>query len=517
MVQSTPKLLKKLSIVSLATMLSRVLGFAREVIIAYTLGIGFISDAFYAAFTLPNVFRRIFAEGAFSIAFVPIYSEILKKNGSNEAKLFANRIFTILVFSLVLLTITITLSMPFVVLNLLTPGFTNDEIKSATTINFALILFPYIFFVSITAFFSSMLNVWNIYFIPALAPSMLNIVLIIVVATAYALGFDQLEIGYVLCFGVIVSGLAQLILLVHTTYKLSIIPKLATPKLDINLVKFSSLIFPAILSGGVIQINILVGRIIASAQDGAIAILNFADRLYQLPLGVIGIAIGVVLLPELSKSLAAKQWSIANDLQNTALQFSLFFTLPATVGLVILAFPIVNVLYERGAFDAQASMFTSEALIGFSIGLPAYVSIKIFQSSFFARQDTRTPLIFAIVSVAVNILISTLLFSTYGHIAIAIGTAFSAWCNLLLLVIFNFRRHYFSLENKTAWRIAVIVFSSSIMALVLMATLLIHPNSSGGPFLVRTAYLAFQIVLAVTVYIFVATRFPNFKLGTILK
>jgi putative peptidoglycan lipid II flippase len=312
---------------------------------------------------------------------------------------------------------------------------------------------------------------------------------------------DDRLTGLWLAWGVFLSGVLQLICLVWGVWREGFSMRLRLPRLTPDVKRLLVLMAPALLTGGVVQINLLVGQIIASAQDNAISLLNFADRINQLPLGVIGVAVGVVLLPELSRALRSGDHADAEHLQNRSLEFALGLTLPAAVGLMAMPGPIVAMLYERGEFTAEATVLTAQALAAFAAGLPAYVLIKVFSPAFFAREDMKTPMWFSIVAVAVNIVASLALFPIYGHVAIALATTVSAWLNLLLLAGTLWARNDFRPSAITARRVVLIAVASFAMgALIWVLQMLLAPLMENPSGLVRLATVLAIIVAAAIAY-----------------
>ncbi len=413
--------------------MSRLLGFARDIMMAGILGAGPVADAFVAAFRLPNMFRRILAEGVFNTAFIPLFAKALEQKGEEQAKRFSANIVSSLIYILLVLTILAEIFMPQLIL-LLTTGFANDPEKFELTVLLARICFPYLACMSLMAAYGSILNGLRKFFLAALAPILLNVVLVIVLAYLVVVSVETRTAGIIISGGVLVGGVAQIALVAWALMRTGYFPRMAWLKFDSDLKKFWALAIPAILTGGVTQINILVGTNIASSQDSAIAYLYYADRLYQLPLGMIGIAIGVVLLPELSRLLKSGEARQAANVQKRSLFFGLMLTLPAAVALFVIAEPIISTLFQRGAFDGTATKQAAVALQIFALGLPAFVLVKVFQPSYFAREDTKTPAIFAAVSVVLNIAFSLLLFPKLQHVGIAWATTISGWANVLMLV-----------------------------------------------------------------------------------
>jgi putative peptidoglycan lipid II flippase len=442
------------------TLLSRIAGFVRDALMAAVLGTGPAADAFFAAFRFPNLFRRLFAEGAFNTAFVPMFSGALEREGEEGAKLLAARIMSWLVVMLLIVTVLAEIFMPQIMLAFV-PGFVDDSEKFELTVLLTRIMFPYLACMSLMAAYGAILNTLGRFFAAAFAPVLLNLVniaMLVPLATVWVQ--DPASATIWVAVATMGGGLAQLALVWVAIERTGFRPKFRMPGFDAEVRRFWVLAVPAILAGGITQINIFVGTIIASGADNAISVLSYADRLYQLPLGIIGIAIGTVLLPELSRHLKGGRALEARQSQDQALFVAMLLTMPAAVALVALAEPIVRVLFERGAFDVLATTQTSEALIAFSLGLPAYVLIRVLQPGFFAREDTITPTIFAGASVVANIGISLWLFPSLVHVGIALATAASSWLNVVMLALTLALRGHFRLSWRQ-WRaqIAIVLIS----------------------------------------------------------
>ncbi|SEP58908.1 putative peptidoglycan lipid II flippase [Devosia sp. YR412] len=449
------------------TLVSRIAGFARDALMAAVLGIGPAADAFYAAFRFPNLFRRLFAEGAFNTAFVPMFAGALEKDGPDSALDLAARIMSWLVAMLVVVTILAEIFMPQLML-LFVPGFVDDPEKFELTVLLTRIMFPYLACMSLMAAYGAILNSLGRFFAAAFAPVILNIVNIAAMIPLVTFWVQE-PAGSATWVSVatMAGGLAQLWLVWSAIKRADFVPEFRLPRFDPQVRRFWVLAIPAILTGGITQINIFVGTIIASGADNAISILNYADRLYQLPLGIIGIAIGTVLLPELSRHLKGGRDAEARATQDQSLLIAMLLSMPAATALIAMAEPIVRVLFERGAFNALATQHTAQALIAFSAGLPAYVLIRVLQPGYFAREDTVTPTIFAGSSVVANIGLSLLLFPTYLHVGIAVATAASAWLNAILLAVFLALRGHFKL-TRTEWiKHLLILVISGVMGAVL--------------------------------------------------
>ena len=511
-------LIAKFASVGSATMASRVLGFAREALIGAALGAGPAADAFYAAFRFPNLFRRILAEGAFNAAFVPLFARELEGGGITAARRLAEAVLAVLVPVLLVLSAVAIIFMPALVEWVIAPGFVENPDKFDLTVFMTRIMFPYLLCMSLAAMLSGILNSMRRYFLAAFVPVLLNVALIAVLLFALTDGLSQSEIGRWLAWGVFASGILQLFFLVWGVGREGFSVSMAWPRLTPEVKRLLVLMGPVVLTGGATQINLMIGQIIASAQDGAIALLNYADRINQLPLGVIGVAVGVVLLPELSRALKAGDQAEAARLQNRSTEFALGLTVPAAIGLIVMAAPIINILYERGAFTAETTALASTALAAFASGLPAYVMIKVFQASYFAREDTKTPMWFAFVQVAANIVLSLVLFPVHGHVAIAAATSISAWLNALLLAAVLLHTGYFVLSAATARNLLLIVLASAVMGSAIFFLLEpVKPWIQSGSFLVRLAAVAALIGLGGLVYFLIVFLTGAFEWRQIMR
>ncbi len=402
------------------TLISRIAGFVRDVMMAAYLGAGPVAEAFLIAFSLPNMFRRFFAEGAFNMAFVPMFAK--KYEGGEGAEDFARDAYWGLAGLLVVFTVIGMLAMPWLVLAM-AYGFRGDE-RLDMAVAFGRIAFPYILFISLTALISGILNAMGRFIATAAVPILMNLLFIVAMLMADRAGWPM---GLTLAWTVPVTGIAQLALIWWAMRRAGVRLPFRQPRLTPELKRLAIIAAPALLAGGVVQINLIVGRQVASFTEGAVAWLSYADRLYQLPLGVVGIAIGVVLLPDLSRRLRAEDTAGGRDSLNRALEFALLLTLPAAVALVVVATPLISVLFERGAFGPQDTVNTALALAVYGLGLPAFVLQKVLQPLYYARHDTRRPFNYAVVSMVVNAAIAVGLMPFIGFIAAAIGTTLAAW------------------------------------------------------------------------------------------
>ena len=473
------RLLRSFATVGGWTMASRVLGFLRDILMAAFLGSGPVAQAFVVAFTLPNMFRRFFGEGALNTAFVPLFAKRLEGEGAEDARRFAEETFAILAAFLMLLTLVAMAAMPWLVLALAS-GFEGGP-RFDLSVILGRITFVYIVFISLAAMLSGVLNSLGRFAAAAAAPVLLNIILIAVLLLAESgalrgmlepdgvLEDDRLHHGVLLSWGVVLAGIAQMALVWFAARKAGMPIWLRWPRLTNDLKRLAIIAFPAALAAGVMQINIVVGRQVASYFDGAVVWLWFADRVYQLPLGVVGVAVGVVLLPELARRVRAEDPKGASDAMNRAAEFALILTLPATAALLVIPALIVTVLFERGAFTSADASATALALAVYAAGLPAFVLQKIVQPAYFAREDTRTPLRFALWSMVVNVVVAVGLAPVIGYLAAALGTTLAGWANLALL--WRGVRGLDStigLDARLSQRLPRIIAASVVMALLVL-------------------------------------------------
>jgi len=516
---SSVSLVKKFATVGGATLASRVLGFSREAMMAAVLGAGPVADAFYAAFRFPNLFRRLFAEGAFNAAFVPLFSKEIEANGVDGAKRFSEEVFGILFTVLLGLTIVMELAMPLLVRTIIAPGFTGNADKVHLTTALAFIMFPYLMCMSLTAMMSGILNSLHRYFAAAIAPVFLNIILIGVLAHALYTGMNGRTAGHYMAWGVLAAGVLQLSIVMFAVRQAGIAIRIRRPRMTPAVWRLLMLALPAAVTGGITQINLVIGQIIASGKPGAISVLQYADRVYQLPLGVVGIAVGVVLLPELARALKSGHMREAANLQNRSVEFALFLTLPAAAALLVMSRPIVSVLYERGAFSAVTAHSVAGALAIFGLGLPAFVMIKAFTPGFFAREDTRTPMIFAGISVALNVTLAVSLFPVIAEQGIATAEATAGWTNAIMLLVTLIKRGHWGRDEGLIRRVPRLVLASAVMAGVLY-WLTGHFAAAFGPharLFVKAPVLFGMIILAMIVYFGVAFGIGGADLGMIRR
>jgi putative peptidoglycan lipid II flippase len=472
-------LVRSFATVSGYTGISRILGVVRDILFASVLGTKELADVFFVAFRLPNMFRRLFAEGAFNAAFVPLFARQLEDGGRAAAKAFAEESLAVLVSILLLLTALAMAAMPWL-MYVLAPGFLEDPEKFDLTVRLSRITFPYLVFISLAALFGAVLNSLYKFTAAAAAPILLNVFFIF--AMLAVLPFTGLPAD-LLAWTVAAAGVGQFLFVLAACGRAGMALALPRPRMTQGVRRMLKLMGPGLLSAGAMQINIMVGTIIASFQAGAVSYLYYADRIYQLPLGLIGIGLGVVLLPVMSRKLGSGATDEAMESLNRGVELSMLLTLPATVALVVIPWPIVVVLFERGVFDRASSDATALALAAFAVGLPAYVLVKVLQPAFFAREDTVTPLKMAVATVAANIALSLALFWPLGHVGIALATALASWLNTVLLAVGLRRRGYLTLDARTKARLPRIALASVAMGAALWGLFQwLEPGFDGGIF-----------------------------------
>ena len=492
------------------TIISRLLGYLRDILIAIFLGTGFWADIFFVAFRIPNTFRRLFSEGTFNAAFVPSYSSELTR-GKLESNNFANEVFNLLLLGLMILVFLAQIFMPTFV-SLIAPGFIDDKEKISLAINLTRITFPFLIFVSLASFFSAILNSHNRFAEAAAAPIILNIILIIVLLFGKSLD-DKLV--YYLSYAVTLAGALQLIFLyffVSKYFKFKF-------KIVLNVNKKVSFFFkkllPSIFSSGVTQINILVGTIIASFQASAVSYLYYAERIYQINLAIAGIAIGVVMLPKLSESISQKDKKKIDLIQNKSLELSLFLSLPASIALIVASEEIISALFGYGQFNQDSVLNSAKALYFFGLGLPAFAMIKVFSNFFFANHDTKTPFYISLVAVLLNILISLYFFKTIGFIIIPIATTISSWFNLIVLFLIIKKKELFSFNSIFIKRFFKIVFASILMGLFFYFLIEFFDEKLSFEYALKSIYLILSVILGLSFYLIISYLIKAFQLEDI--
>lgn len=453
------------------TLLSRITGFARDMVLANFLGAGAVSDAFFVAFKLPNFFRSLFGEGAFTTAFVPMLSQKLVSDGREKSMIFAAKAISVLAFFLTIFVIVMEIFMPWVV-DALAPGFAENggKIELATTLS--RITFPFLLFISIVSFQSGILNSLGRFAAPAAAPVILNLMMIISIFIFVPFSITP---AHGISIGVTCAGFLEILWLswflrrenVHLRPRFDIFTITKDPEIKTLFKRVA----PGILGAGVYQINMFVDTVLVSlVGTGAISWLYYANRMQQLPLGVVGAAIGVALLPILSHHLKTGELEEAKHTQDKAVEYGALLSIPAAVGLIILAKPIINILFQHGHFNALDTAMTSQALIAYAIGLPLYVMTKALSPNFFARGDTRTPVKYSIVVLIANLVFCLILMKPFGHVGIASATTIASFVSLYQYVHGLKKRNYWHPSAGLLKKILMITLSSLVMALTMEGT-----------------------------------------------
>ncbi len=487
------RIIKGFLTVGFWTLISRFAGLVRDIFLAKYLGDGPVAQAFVIAQSLPNMFRRFFAEGAFNFAFIPMFAK--KVEAGENAEAFARDAFWGMAALLTVFSVLAILGMPLLVI-MMASGFVGDE-RFDLAVTLGQIAFPYILFISLTALLSGMLNAAGRFVITSVVTILLSATMIVGMILANRMGWD---IGRTLAWSVTLSGVLQLLVtwvaVRHLGYRLPFRWPVLTPELK----RLAIIAAPAVLAGGVVQINLIVGRQVASLTEGAVVWLYNADRIYQLPLGVVGIAIGIVLLPDLSRRLRAGDAEGSRASFNRGTEFALLLTIPAAVALVVIAYPIISVLFQRGAYGAEATDNTALALAAYGMGLPAFVLHKVLQPLYYAREDTRSPFRFAVWSMVVNAVLALGLMPLIGFMAAAIATSVSAW-----VMVWQLWRGSRAMgdaarfDDRFRYRLPRIIVAALLMGLVLwgLSHLLAGPLNSRG---IRAVVLLGMILTAMAVY-----------------
>lgn len=485
-------LLRSIATVGGFTLGSRVTGFARDILVANYLGAGMVADCFFVAFKFPNLFRRLFAEGAFNAAFVPLFAGKMEAEGEAAAKRFAENAFAVLAVALALFVAVMEIVMPWA-MYVFAPGFDAVPGKMELAAELSRITFPYLLFISLVSLQSGVLNSVGRFAAAAGTPILLNLTLM-----AALVGLTPITetSGHALAIGTSIAGILQFIWLMFSLKRAGWLLSWRLPRLDDQVKLLMKRIVPGAVGAGIYQVNLLVDTMIASlVAEGAVSYLYYADRINQLPLGVVGIAVGTALLPILSRQIRAGQEADADYSQNRALEFSLLLTVPAMAAIAVLSVPLVTVLFQRGAFGPVETMATAGALAAFSLGLPAYVLAKCLTPAFFARQDTATPVKLATVAMVANIVFNLALWPLgLAQVGIALATAASAWLNVALLALTLKKRGYFNLDERLKTKTGRIVFASAVMACAEgAAAWWLEPFIAEGSEALRAALLALMV------------------------
>ncbi len=490
------RLLKSTAIIGSMTLLSRILGLMRDILWAKYLGASAINDALLTATKLPNLFRRMFAEGAFNSAFVPMYARRLEGEGEEVAKNFAGEALAALMMLVGLIVIAFQLTMPWT-LNLIGGGL--DKVAGPDglvpydlAVLYARITMPYLMVMSLAALFSGMLNTRNYFALAAFVPTLLNMVWITALIMPQIRTLPPQTLALYLAVLMTLSGFLQAGFLLYGLKRAKIRIPLRWPRLTPGVRRLWQLGVPGLLAAGVTHLNLMVSHTIATFQTGAASWLYYADRLYQLPLGMIGIAMGVALLPTLSRSLRAGDDDGAMYTLNRAAEIAAFLTIPAAVALFVIPELLISTLFERGRFLSSDSGQAAKALRMFALGLPAFVLLKVLAPTFFAREDMRTPMIFASISAVVNLVIGASLFFTVGFYGLALATSIAAWGNVMCLAYVQRRQGHFILDQRLISRLPRITIAALIMGAALWWL-----GAAAGP--MRTGHILWDYFVVGTV------------------
>jgi putative peptidoglycan lipid II flippase len=492
------------------TMLSRLTGFARDILTASFLGAGLVADAFFIAFKFPNLFRRLFAEGAFNAAFVPLLAHELEGEGKEKAQRFAEEAFAALGLVLLILVGLLEIFMPLA-MHLFAPGFAATPEKFDLAVDLTRITFPYLLMISLVSLLSGVLNALSRFAVAAAAPVLLNLSLI-----AALLGLTEFlkTPGHALAWGTAAAGVLQLAWVWHACKRAGMPIRLARPSFTPRIRVLLKRILPGVAGAGLYQLNLLVDTILATLLiEGSVSFLYYADRVNQLPLGVVGTAIGTALLPTLSRHLRAGDGLAAENAQNRSVEFGLFISLPAAIGIMALSPEIVRVLFERGAFGPEATQATAGALSAFALGLPAFVLVKALTPAFFAREDTATPVKIAAFSMAANVALSLMLMIPLKHVGIALASSLSAWINVAVLSFVLRKRGWFLLDARLKTRAPRLLFAALLMG----AAALPAGGLVAGDFLHKALGLAAAVLLGVAVFAATALALKAVRLSDLKR
>ncbi len=459
-------LVKSTVTVGFFTFISRITGFVRDMLMANLLGAGMLSDAFFVAFKLPNFFRRLFAEGAFNAAFIPSFSSILTSEGREAAIKFSGEVMSVLLLVLLALNAIFIIFMPWI-MPIFAPGFADTPEKFDLTVALSQITFPYILFISLVSLLSGILNSLGKFAAPAASPILLNLCMIGGLLWLVEISATP---AHALAIAVFIAGVVQLAWLVMICVRHDMMPPLTPPRLTRQVKTMLLLMGPAALGSGVQQLNLLIDVIIASRIPSAVSYLYYADRITELPIGMIGVAVGTVLLPMLSKQIRSGAMEAARHSMNRALELVLLFGLPATAALFVIAEPIIRVIYQHGEFTATDMAETVPTLMAFTAGLPAFLAVKIFAPGFFANHDTKTPFKIAILCVVLNLVLNLTLSGPFKQVGMAAATSIASWVNLGLMAYILHQRGLFVPDRLLKTRLIKMLVASIVMALALLVT-----------------------------------------------
>lgn len=458
------KLIRSTSTVAGFTLLSRIMGFARDIILASIFGAGGVFDAFVVAFKLPNFLRRLFGEGAFSQAFVPILAEQRSTESEEKVKAFVNHVAGSLTLSVAVVVVLAEIFAPFLIM-IFAPGFVKDPARFHLTIDLLRIMFPYLLLIVLTAFAGAILNTFGLFAAPAFTPILLNIALIF---TALCIAPHTQNPIMTLGFGVMMGGVAQLWIQIPFLKRIHLVPKLKWGFKDPGVLRVMKRMLPALFGVSVAQIGLLIDNVFASfLPRGSISWLYYSDRLIYFPLGIIGVALATVVMPYLSKNHAEKDERIFSDTLDWALRCALFVGIPSAVGLFLLSGPILSTLLHYGKFDSYSVMMTAKSLSAFAVGLPAFILVKILASAFYSRQNIKTPVKIAAIAMIVNLIFNFILIFPLKHAGLALATSLSSIVNAALLWIILVKQDIFQPSTKWKKTFFQLLLGNLVMGLVI--------------------------------------------------
>ncbi|MEK6733498.1 MAG: murein biosynthesis integral membrane protein MurJ [Pseudomonadota bacterium] len=486
------QIIKSGIVVGFFTLVSRIFGYIRDIFMASYLGLN--ADSFAVAFRLPNTFRSLFAEGAFSAAFVPMFSSKLTKEGQDNAIKFASQVFSLLTLILASFVSLMLFFMPQIV-SVLAPGFMDSPDKFLLTISLSYFTVPYLFFIALASLYVGVLNSCGKFAIASSLPIVLNLVMIM--AIKFLTPISQTP-SHALSYGVFLAGIAQLGIIIFAAHKASLQIKFTKITIDQDMKHMFKNMLPAIIGSGVVQINIAISTIIASYIDEAPSILYFAERLNQFPLAIIGTALGTVLLPTLSQQIRNNEFDQAVKTQNKALEIALFLSLPCAFALSVIGGTLVSFLFERGEFTAEDSVRVANTLAALAFGLPAFVMVKIFTPRYFAEYDTKTPVRISIACIIMNILFSLLLIQFFSYVGIAIATTMAAWINVGLLYYYQYKRNIFRIKKDFLIKAFKILFACCLMSFGLLAFEKLLPTHDNN--FLKFLLFASEILVGMLIY-----------------
>jgi len=495
------KVAKAAGVVGFATLLSRIFGFLRDMVVAAFFGAGLVTDAFFVAFRIPNLLRRLVGEGALTISFIPVFTEYLKTRSREEAIKLASTAASVLSVLLVLITVLGILFSPLIV-TVLAPGFRHVPSHYELTVFLTRLMFPYIFFISLVALCMGILNSLRHFVAPAFSPILLNVSIIL--AAIFLRDFFAEPI-YALALGVLVGGILQLLFQWPFLKKKGVVLRWRFDLTHPGVIQIGRLMLPAIFGAAVYQINVLVGTILASLlPKGSVSYLYYADRIVELPLGVFAFAVGTAALPSLSEQAVEERYREMKRTISFSLSIIFFVTIPVMVAFIYLRVPILSVLFQRGAFSFTDTVLTAEALLYYTLGLWAFSSVRILASAFYSFQDTKMPMKGAIIALMVNVCFSLLLMGPLKHGGLALATSLGSAVNVVYLAYFLWKRIGFFLEREFFATIFKVLVSSGVMLIVMIILGIFYPWQGEAIFFQRLTYLVLEIGVGTMAFFSVA-------------